>query len=84
MAHPRYPRGDSSTRDSLPGRSRSPCFTGQVIVFGIASGLSHDVTDFYASAAEAEAALAQVVAEEPDLEGTLWVEAIELVEMSLN
>jgi hypothetical protein len=41
------------------------------------------IDDFYATAAEAEAALAQILAEEPDFERTLWVERVDL-ELSAN
>ena len=59
------------------------CFTGAVVVYRIASSLSRDIDDFYPAAAQAEAALAQIFADEPDLEGALWVERIEL-ELSPN
>ena len=49
-----------------------------MIVFGIASGLSQDVDDFCATREEAEAALAEVLADEPDFEGALWVEPVRL------
>jgi hypothetical protein len=48
----------------------------QVIVYGIASSLSGDVEDFYAKRDEAEATFAQILADEPDLEGQLWVQAV--------
>jgi len=54
-----------------------------VVVYRIASSLSRDIDDFYPAAAQAEAALAQIFADEPDLEGALWVERIEL-ELSPN
>ena len=52
-------------------------------MYGIASGVSRDVDDFYTSAAEAEATLAEILADEPELEGMLWVEPVEL-ELSAN
>jgi hypothetical protein len=55
-----------------------------VIVYGIASSLSHDVADFYDTREEAEAALAQVFRDAPELEGALWIERVELAELSLN
>ncbi len=55
----------------------------QVIVYGIASSLSEDINDFYASRDEAEIALAQIFADEPEFDGQLWVEAVEL-EVSRN
>jgi hypothetical protein len=51
-------------------------FTGQVILYGIASSLSRDLDDFYPSWEEAEAALSEIVVDEPDLEGVLWIEPI--------
>jgi hypothetical protein len=47
-----------------------------VILYGIASSLSRDVDDFYPSREEAEATLAEIVADEPDLEGALWIEPV--------
>ena len=55
----------------------------QVIVYGIASSLSEDINDFYPSRDEAEIALAQILADEPEFDGQLWVEAVEL-EVSRN
>jgi hypothetical protein len=49
-----------------------------VVVYGIASSVSHDVDDFYPTAGEAEATLAQILVDEPELEGLLWVEPVEL------
>jgi hypothetical protein len=40
-----------------------------VIVYGIASSLSGDVEDFYATRDEAEATLGQILADEPEFEG---------------
>ena len=54
------------------------CFTAMVVVYGIASSVSRDVDDFYSTGSEAEAALAQILADEPELEGTLWVEPVDL------
>jgi hypothetical protein len=54
------------------------CFTDVVLVYGIASSVSRDVDDFYPTAAEAEATLAEILADEPELEGALWVEPVEL------
>ena len=49
---------------------------GEVIVYGIASRLSGDVEDFYTTRDEAEATLAQILADEPDFEGQLWVQGV--------
>jgi hypothetical protein len=54
------------------------CFTDVVFVYGIASSVSRDVDDFYSTAAEAEATLAEILADEPELEGALWVEPVEI------
>ena len=70
FAHPVWPR--------LAG-----CASLLVVVYGIASGVSGDVDDFFSTASEAEAMLAQILADEPGLEGALWVEPIEL-DVSLN
>jgi hypothetical protein len=63
--------------------NRELCFTDAVVVYGIASSLSRDVDDFYPTAAEAEATLAEILADEPELEGALWVEPVE-IDVSLN
>ena len=54
-----------------------------VIVYGIASSLSGDVEDFYATRDEAEATLTQILADEPDFEGQLWVQPVAF-ELSRN
>jgi len=54
-----------------------------MVVYGIASSLSRDIDDFYASSDEADAALAEILKDEPELEGTLWVEQVEF-ELSAN
>ena len=54
-----------------------------MIFYGIASNLSGDIDDFYASREEAEATLAQILADEADFEGQLWVEEVEF-ELPLN
>jgi hypothetical protein len=54
------------------------CFTEAVLVYGIASSVSRDVDDFHSTAAEAEATLEEILADEPGLEGALWVESVEL------
>ena len=59
------------------------CFTDVVLVYGIASSVSHDVDDFYPTAAEAETTLAEILADAPELEGALWVEPVE-IDVSLN
>jgi hypothetical protein len=59
------------------------CFTGTAVFYGIASSLSADIDDFYASVEEAEAVLARICADEPELERALWVEQVEF-ELSAN
>ncbi len=59
------------------------CFTRAMVVYGIASSLSRDIDDFYASSEEADAVLAEILKDEPELEGTLWVERVEF-ELSAN
>ena len=55
-----------------------------MIVFGIASAISHDVAELYATESEAADMLNQVLADAPELEGLLWVERLELGEESVN
>jgi len=54
-----------------------------VVLYGIASACSGDVSDFHASRADAEAVLAGILSDEPEFEGDLWVEAVEF-ELSPN
>ena len=54
------------------------CFTDVVLAYGIASRVSHDAEDFYATAAEAEATLAEILADDRELEGALWVEPLKI------
>jgi hypothetical protein len=54
-----------------------------VILYGIASNVSGDIEDWYPTRDEAEAVLAQILGDEPDFEGELWVEAIRF-QMSPN
>ncbi len=54
-----------------------------VIVYGIASARSGDIEDWYATRDEAEATFAAIPRDEPDFEGELCVEALE-IEESLN
>jgi hypothetical protein len=63
--------------------ARRLCCTDVVVVYGIASSVSHDVEDFHATAEEAEATVVQILADEPELEGALWVEPVEL-DLSAN
>jgi hypothetical protein len=54
-----------------------------VVLYGIASSLSRDIDDFYVSREEAESALREILTDEPDFEGELWIEPIEF-ELSPN
>jgi hypothetical protein len=54
-----------------------------VVFYGIARSRSSDIDAFYASAEEAEAVLARICADEPELKGALWVEQVEF-ELSEN
>ena len=54
-----------------------------MLLYGIASSQSRDIEDFYATAAEAEAVLAQICADEPEFAETLWIQRVEL-ELSAN
>jgi hypothetical protein len=56
-----------------------PC----VVLYGIASVTSGDISDFYRTRIEAESALRAILLDEPDFEGILWIEALE-VETSVN
>jgi len=79
--------GDGRLRRACPFRPLvafvGGCLTDAVVVYGIASSLSQDIGDFYATMAEAEATLSQIFADEPEFQEALWVERIEL-EFSLN
>jgi hypothetical protein len=75
-------RGLVDARACLAAK-RELCFTDVVLVYGIASSVSRDVDDFYPTAGEAEATLAEILADEPELEGSLWVEPVDL-DVSLN
>jgi hypothetical protein len=47
-------------------------------LYGIAGSSSRDVEGLYPTREEAEAVLAEVLRTAPELEGELWVEAVEL------
>jgi hypothetical protein len=49
-----------------------------VCLYGTASAVAGTVDDWYASREEAEAVLASIVRDEPELEGDVWVEAVEI------
>jgi hypothetical protein len=52
-------------------------------VYGIASAISGDMQDFYASRDEAEAVLAAILRDVPEFESELWVEPL-MFELSVN
>jgi hypothetical protein len=54
-----------------------------MILCGIASGRSGDIVIWSMTRDEADATLAEILRDEPDFEGALWVETIEF-EYSLN
>jgi hypothetical protein len=47
-----------------------------VILYGIASALSGDIEDWYRTSEEAARVLVEIIRDEPDFEGELWVEAL--------
>jgi hypothetical protein len=51
-----------------------------VTLYLIASAISGDMQDWYLSRDEAEAVLAQILRDEPDFEGELWVEPVKFEE----
>ena len=55
-------------------RSSAPTMS----LYGIVSASSRDVEGLYPTREDAEAVLAQVLRNAPELEGELWVEAVEL------
>ncbi len=54
-----------------------------MILYGIASAVAGEIQDWYRSRVDAEAILASILRDEPDLEGQLWVDVVEF-EQSLN
>jgi hypothetical protein len=54
-----------------------------VLLYGIASAISHDIVDWCSTRDEADETLAEILRDEPDFEGELWVETIEF-QNSLN
>jgi hypothetical protein len=54
-----------------------------MILYGIASALLGDIEIWSTTHDEADATLAEILRDEPDFEGALWVETIEF-EYSLN
>jgi hypothetical protein len=54
-----------------------------VILYGIASGIAGDIEERFPTPEEAESTLAEILRDEPDLTGDLWVEPVEF-QQSLN
>jgi hypothetical protein len=54
-----------------------------VVLYGIASALSGDIEGWYQTSEEAEVVLADIIRDEPALDGQLWVKALEF-EQSVN
>jgi hypothetical protein len=55
-----------------------------VVLYGIASAISNDVDDWHLTGDEAQATLATILRDEPDLRGVVWIEAIDLSAYSPN
>jgi len=53
-------------------------------LFGIASAISNDIQEFATSREAAERTVTEILRDEPDLEGLIWVEPVTLLEPSLN
>jgi len=58
-------------------------FPAVTLLYGIASALSGDIEIWSTTSDEADATLAEILRDEPEFEGELWVETIEF-EYSLN
>jgi len=58
-------------------------FPAVTLLYGIASARSGDIEIWSTTRHEADATLAEILRDEPDFEGALWVETIEF-EFSLN
>ena len=52
-------------------------------LYGIASKRSFEVLDWHSTRDEAEATLAEILRDEPEFEGELWVEQVEFAQ-SMN
>jgi hypothetical protein len=53
-------------------------------VYGIASAVSQDVSEFFRTEQEARVALERMWADAPELKNALWIEPVELGEESWN
>jgi hypothetical protein len=71
--------GSASSKDRASGVAWHAWF-----VYGIASAVSEDVSEFFRSEEEARAVLECVWMDAPELKGLLWVEPIEFGEEAPN
>jgi len=55
-----------------------------MVVYGIASAVSQDVSEFFRTEEEARAALERVWVVAPELQDSLWIEPVELGEEAPN
>jgi hypothetical protein len=55
-----------------------------MVLYGIASAISADIDDFTATRDEAERTLAEILHDEPTLEGLIWVESVALLDPCAN
>lgn len=71
--------------ESASSESRaSGVSVGYMIVYGIASAVSQDVSEFFRTEEEARVALERVWADAPELKNVLWIERAELGQESWN
>lgn len=61
-------------------RTASGVSVRPVIVYGIASAVSQDVSEFFRTEEEARVALERMWADAPELKNALWIEPVELGE----
>jgi hypothetical protein len=55
-----------------------------MVLYGIASAISRDIDDFALTREAAERALAEILRDEPSLDGLIWVEAVHLLDVCAN
>ncbi len=53
-------------------------------LYGIASAISNDIADFYATRAAAELVLEEVLRDAPELRGQLWVKRVDIADATEN
>ena len=76
-------RGAFRLQKHPPNQTRAE-YLGRMIVYGIASSVSNDVSDFFRTEDEARTALERVWVDAPELRDLLWIEAVELGEEAPN